>query len=102
MLPEQAHGPGSLTRGRAMTGWRATAVSARAWRLGCWILAASHSGGRPLRRPRLSDAASGVRAAVAATHLSAGRCGRAGNLSRAGRCGRSGSRGAARHRRLPS
>ena len=67
MLPEQAHGPGSLARGRARTGWRATAVCARAWRLGCWILAASHLGVCPLRRPRFSDAANGKRAAVAAS-----------------------------------
>ena len=101
MLPEQAHGPRSLTRGRARAGWRATEVSARPWRLGCWILAASHSGARPLRRPRFSDAAPRLRAAVAASYLPAGRCGRAGILSRAGQCGPSGPRGAVRHRRLP-
>ena len=98
MLPEQAHGPGSLARGRARTGWRATAVSARAWRLGCWILAASHSGARPLRRSRLSDAAPGPCAAVAASYFPAGHCGRAGDLSRAGQCGLFGPRGAVGYR----
>jgi hypothetical protein len=102
VLPEQAHGPGPLARGRARAGWRATAVGARAWRLGCWILATEHSGGHPLRRPRLRDAAHGERRAVAALHLRARRCGRAGHLSRTGQYGPYGLHGAVGRRCLPS
>jgi len=44
VLPEQAHGPGSLAGGRVVAGRRGVTVGVRAWRLGCLILATG--GGR--------------------------------------------------------
>jgi hypothetical protein len=68
VLPEQAYGPGSLACGRASAGWRGAGVGARAWRLGCLILA---PGGGCIPAPAVTAkcaAAAAVCPVVAAGH----------------------------------